>query len=149
MISSIAIERENVQLLTSVRLNWRLQETLENCRNSNNHSTARCQWESVRNLSSYKLAESTWLYHVVGSTFNLLSAKSASSATVLNRFTDELVNFLLLIRLFARTDYQWSLPSRTSTCTRLRYFVPVRCLVIYCPYCRKSGFRPSRESRKF
>lgn len=60
--------------------------------------------EGVRNLSSYELAESTWLYYIVRFTFDLLSAKSASSATALNRFTNELVNFLLLIRLFARTD---------------------------------------------
>jgi len=30
--------------------------------------------------------------------------KSASPATALNRFTDELVNFLLLIRPFARSE---------------------------------------------
>lgn len=55
---------------------------------------------------SDKVLEIYRLYHVVGFTFDLLSAKSASSVTALNRFTDELVNFLLLIRLFARTDYQ-------------------------------------------
>lgn len=65
---------------------------------------------SIKMSENYTNLSSTWLYYLVKSTFDLFLAKSASSAMVLKRFT-ELVNFLLLIHLFDRADYQWLPPN--------------------------------------
>lgn len=92
----------------------------------------RCQ--NARNLSSYELVELA----VILSTFDLASPKSASSTTVLNRFTGGLVNFLLLIR----PDFQRFL-TLMSTRAGSRISSPVRYLIIYRPYYRKHDFRPS------